>query len=154
MAIKLKVQEGQGTKLTVQDTSANLRLGDQVQVVQSTDYNDLENKPSINGVTLQGDKSITIGYDEAVSVGSAEVGEAVTGEPNYTPSGTVSGSVITSTETFMTGGAVTLTGSYSNYKLTLGATFTPTTTTKSIVTGIGNLAFTGNGVTLAAEIGE
>lgn len=86
---------------------------DIVEVRQSGDYNDLSNKPSINGVTLVGDKTTedlgieagvtswngqtgdvvytppnyALTYDESVSVGSAVVGEAVTGEPNYTPSG-------------------------------------------------------------------
>lgn len=152
MAIKLKVQSDPNIGLGVQDTRVRFGLSDQIQVVQSGDYNDLENKPSLNGVTLQGDKSITIGYDESVSVGSAEVGTAVTGTPNYTPSGTVTGSVTTSQETFMSNGTVTLTGTYSNYKLTLGATFTPTTSTKSLVTGIGNLTFNGNGVKFAVEM--
>lgn len=35
------------------------------------------------------DAQFTIGYDEAVSVGTAVVGEAVTATPNYTPSGDV-----------------------------------------------------------------
>lgn len=178
MAIKLKVQSEPNIGLGVQDTRVRFGLSDQIQVVQSTDYNDLENKPSINGVTLQGDLStsdlgIDVGvtswngqtgdvtytppdyvltYDEMSSVGYAEVGEAETAEPNYTPSGTVMGSVTTSAETFMNGGSVGINFQYGSYKLYItGLTFTPTTTTKNIVTGISNLTFNGNGVKFAVE---
>ena len=177
MAIKLKVQSDPNIGLGVQDTRVRFGLSDQIQVVQSGDYNDLENKPSINGVTLEGNKTTedlgiqagvtswngqtgdvtytppdyVLTYDELSSVGYAKVGEAETAEPNYTPSGTVTGSVTTSAETFMSGGTVTLESTYSNYKLILGTNFTPTTTTKSIVTGIGNLTFNGNGVKFAVE---
>ena len=98
------------------------------------------------------DAQFTIGYDESVSVGSAVVGEAVTGEPNYTPSGTVTGSVTTSRETFMTGGSTMVNTHYANYKLYFDSvSFVPTTTTKNIVTGVGDFAFNGNGVTFAIE---
>lgn len=151
---------------------------DIIEVLQSEDYEDLTNKPSINGVTLIGNKTTedlgieagvtswngqtgdvvytppnyALTYDESVSVGSAEVGEAVTGEPNYTPSGTVTGSVTKENVTMMSGAAVLLNYNYASYKLYFGnPAFAPTTTTKNIVTGIGNLNFTGNGVKFAVE---
>ena len=179
MAIKLKVQETPNVTFEASGGDAKVfGLRDLVQVVQSSDYDDLMNKPSINGVTLIGDKTtedlgIEVGvtswngqtgdvtytppnyaltYDESVSVGSAVVGEAVTGEPNYTPSGTVTGTVTTKAETFLSGGTVQFSPYYSNYRLYFDTpTFSPTTTTKNIVTGIENLTFNGNGVTFVIE---
>lgn len=110
---------------------------------------------SVNGQT--GDVVYTppnyaLTYDESVSVGSAVVGEAVTGEPNYTPSGTVTGSVTTSRETFMTGGGTMVNTHYANYKLYFDSvSFIPSKTTKDFVTGIGDFAFNGNGVTFVIE---
>jgi hypothetical protein len=176
MAIRLTIQEDR-PKLTVGQGSAIPLRASSGYPIYENNYDNLRNKPSINGVTLEGDKTTedlgieagvtswngqtgdvtytppnyALTYDESVSLGSAVVGEAVTGEPNYTPTGVVSGSVTTRQETFMTGGAVTVTGTYSNYKLYLGAIFTPTTTTKNIVTEIGDLTFTGNGVKFAVE---
>lgn len=207
MAIKLKVQETPNVTFEASGGDAEVfGLRDLVQVVQSSDYDDLMNKPSINGVTLIGDKTtedlgievgvtswngqtgdvvytppeapvqsvngkvgavvldaedvgampedaqFTIGYDEEVSVGAAVVGEAVTGEPNYTPSGTVTVSVTTSKEALVNGGNIGFQSNYINYKLYINTPiFYPTTTTKSIVTGIGDLTFTGNGVKFAVE---
>lgn len=176
MAIRLTIQEDRPKLKVGQGSAIPLRASSGYPVYENN-YDNLRNKPSINGVTLSGDKTTedlgieagvtswngqtgdvvytppnyALTYDESVSVGSAVVGEAVTGEPNYTPSGTVTGSVTTSQETFMTGGTAQLASWYTNYKLSIGATFTPTTTTKSIVTGIGDLTFTGNGVTFAIE---
>ena len=162
------------------DGRTELEFGtrDIIEVRQSGDYNDLANKPSINGVTLVGNKTtedlgIDVGvtswngqtgdvvysppnyaltYDESVSVGSAVVGEAVTGEPNYTPSGTVTGSVATSREIFVSGGNISFSSNYINYKLYINTPiFNPTTTIKNIVTGISNLTFNGNGVKFAVE---
>ena len=48
MAIRLRVQGEQITRLSTEDYVRN---------VQSTDYEDLTNKPQINGVTLEGDLS-------------------------------------------------------------------------------------------------
>ena len=179
MAIEFEIQDSNSLEFDLSDPQS-LEFGtrDIIEVRQSGDYPDLTNKPSINGVTLIGDKTtedlgIEVGvtswngqtgdvtytppnyaltYDESVSLGGAVVGEAVTGEPNYTPSGTVTGSVTTSRETFMSGGNATLFYYYGNNKLYIsGIVFTPTTTTKSIVTGIGDLTFTGNGVKFAVE---
>ena len=161
MAIKLKVQSDPNVQLGVQDNTVRFGLGDNVQVVQSGDYDDLTNRPQINGVTLTGNKTTEdlginlnykLTYDELSSVGYAEIGEAKTGEPNYTPTGTVTGSVTTGAESFVNGGNATLIYYHGNYKLYIsGINFTPTTTTKNIVTGIGNLNFTGNGVKFAVE---
>ena len=57
MAIKLKVQSDPNVQLGVQDNTVRFGLGDSVHVVQTSDYEDLENKPSINGVTLTGNKT-------------------------------------------------------------------------------------------------
>lgn len=169
MAIKLKVQSDPNIGLGVQDTTVRFGLGDHIQVVQSTDYEDLENKPSINGVTLVGNKTTedlgiqagvtswngqtgdvnytppnyALTYDESVSVGSAVVGEAVTGEPNYTPTGTIQ----TTSAEVLTGGTVALDYTYSNYKLIInGINFTPTKTT-----ALAGATFQGTGVNFAIE---
>ena len=57
MAIKLKVQSDPNVQLGVQDNTVRFGLGDSVQVVQSGDYDDLTNRPQINGVTLTGNKT-------------------------------------------------------------------------------------------------
>ncbi len=133
MAIRLTIQEDR-PKLTVGQGSAIPLRASSGYPIYENNYDNLRNKPSINGVTLEGDKttedlgietgvtswngetgavtfsesdptvpawakeanppSYELTYDESVSVGSAVVGEAVTGEPNYTPSGTVSASTL------------------------------------------------------------
>lgn len=206
MAIRLKVQE-QNIRLNTENDNVNFNLGDSVQVVQSGDYDDLANRPQINGVTLTGNKttedlgieagvtswngetgdvvfnetdptvpswakeenppSYEFAYDESMSVGYAEVGEAVTGEPNYTPSGTVTGtingaisqSVTKDTVTMMYNGSVSLNANYNNYVLTLSTSFNPSTVNQTIVTnvtaptfnGTGDFTFNGTGVTFAIE---
>lgn len=179
MAIEFEIQDSNSLEFDFSDPQS-LEFGtrDIIEVRQSGDYLDLTNKPSINGVTLIGDKTtedlgIEVGvtswngqtgdvvytppnyaltYDESVSVGSAVVGEAVTGEPNYTPSGTVTATVTTKAETFLSGGTVQFSPYYSNYRLYFNTpTFSPTTTTKNIVTSIENLTFNGNGVKFAVE---
>ena len=57
MAIKLKVQSDPNVALGVQDNTVRFGLGDNVHVVQSRDYDDLTNRPQINGVTLTGNKT-------------------------------------------------------------------------------------------------
>lgn len=191
MAIRLTIQEDRPKLKVGQGSAIPLRASSGYPIYENN-YDDLRNKPSINGVTLSGNKttedlhiqagvtswngetgdvtfsesdptvpswakqanppSYELTYDEAVSVGSAEVGEAVTGEPNYTPTGTVTGSVTKQNVTMMSGAAVLFNYSHSAYKLHFGnPDFVPTTTTKSVVTGIGDLAFNGNGVTFAIE---
>lgn len=207
MAIEFEIQDSNSLEFDLSDPqSLEFSTSDIIEVRQSGDYPDLTNKPSINGVTLIGDKTtedlhieagvtswngqtgdvvytppeapvqsvngqsgavvldaedvgalpedteFAIGYDESVSVGSAVVGEAVTATPNYTPSGTVTATVTTKAETFLSGGTVQFSPYYSNYKLYFNTpTFSPTTTTKNIVTGINNLTFNGNGVKFAVE---
>lgn len=191
MAIRLTIQEDK-PKLRVGQGSAIPLRASRGYPIYENNYDNLRNKPSINGVTLSGNKttedlgieagvtswngetgavtfsesdptvpswakeanppSYELTYDESVSVGSAVVGEAITGEPNYTPTGTVNATVTKESATLMSGGSVGLNSYYGNYKLYItGLTFTPTTTTKSIVTGIGDLTFTGNGVKFAVE---
>ena len=48
MSIKMKIQDAGSVKFSMRD---------RVEVVPPTDYEDLENKPSINGVTLVGNKT-------------------------------------------------------------------------------------------------
>lgn len=83
-------------------------------------------------------------YDENVTVGIAEVGTAITGTPNYTPSGDIR--YTTDTVAEATSGELTYT--YDNYVLTItGMTFT--TTSKTVVTSVDG--FEGNGVTFVIE---
>lgn len=86
-------------------------------------------------------------YDDSSSVGLAEVGDAVTGEPNYTPSGDIHQTM--ENISFMTGASVggDLSASFSNGTLTLslsGLSITPTTATKNVATSAP--VFVGNGV--------
>lgn len=194
MAIRLTIQEDRPKLKVGQGSAIPLRASSGYPVYENN-YDNLRNKPSINGVTLSGDKTTedlhievsggvtswngqtgdvvytppnyALAYDESVSVGSAVVGEAVTGEPNYTPSGRVTGTIsgainqkITrDTVTMMYNGSVSLNANYSNYVLTLSTSFSPSTVNKTIVTnvtaptfnGTSDLTFTGNGVTFAIE---
>lgn len=91
-------------------------------------------------------------YDEASSVGSAEVGTAVTGTPNYIPSGDIHQTM--EEVTFLTNASVSgkLSASVSNGTLTLslsGLCITPTTATKSVATSAP--VFVGNGVHFVIE---
>ena len=192
MAIKLKIQDNTTRLKFRQDEGIKMSASDVIPLYEN-DYENLRNKPSINGVTLSGDKTTedlgieagvtswngqtgdvvytppnyALTYDESVSVGSAVVGEAVTGEPNYTPSGTVTGTingaisqrVTKDTVTMMYNGWVSLNANYSNYVLTLSTSFNPSTVNKTIVTnvtaptfnGTGDFTFNGTGVTFVIE---
>ena len=86
--------------------------------------------------------TFALGYDPDCSVGLAEVGDAVTAEPNYTPTGTISQTM--ENISFMTGGTAELTASFYNGTLTLGVSLTPTTATKNVATSAP--VFVGNGV--------
>lgn len=97
---------------------------------------------SVQGAT--GDVVLDIAYDEQSSVGLAEVGTAITSEPNYTPTGRVE-QTLESVE-FMTGATGILNASCSNATLYLGFSLTPTKTTKTIPTSAA--VFNGNGVNL------
>lgn len=90
---------------------------------------------------------VIIGYDEQTSVGYAQTGTAVTGTPNYTPSGSVS----YTTDTVGEATGATLNYSYSNYALIISGV-TVNSTPKSVVTSVGGL--NGNGVTFTAKIAE
>ena len=58
MAIKLRVQEPGPVQLIPSGGDAAVfGVGDSVQVVESSSYDDLTDKPQINGVTLSGNKS-------------------------------------------------------------------------------------------------
>lgn len=100
------------------------------------------NVSSVQGAT--GDVVLDIAYDEQSSVGLAEVGTAITSEPNYTPTGRVE-QTLESVE-FMTGATGNLYASCSNATLYLGFSLTPTKTTKTIPTSAA--VFNGNGVNL------
>ena len=81
-----------------------------------------------------------LGYDEMSSVGIAEVGEAVTGTPNYTPSGSVSYSV----GTVQTAFSVDLDYTIGAYALFINGFKTTASGSIPIVTGING--FNGTGV--------
>lgn len=94
---------------------------------------------SLNGET--GDLSVSIGYGEN-TVGNAVTGTAVTEEPNYTPSGTVS----LTPPTVVTDVAASLSYSYSDYKLYMSGVNTTSVSVPNSAT------FVGNGVTLALNV--
>ena len=100
---------------------------------------------SLNGET--GDLTVSIGYGEN-TVGNAVTGTAVTEEPNYTPSGTIS---LTSTETAVVRTvSSSLSYYYSNYKLYMSGVDTTVNTTNISVPN--SATFVGNGVTLALNV--
>ena len=99
----------------------------------------------LTGTGTGGDYILT--YDDSSSVGLAEVGDAVTGEPNYIPSGDIH-QTIEELE-LMTGGTAELTASFANGTLTLGVSLTPTTATKNVATSAP--VFVGNGVHFVIE---
>ena len=91
--------------------------------------------------------TFALGYDPESSVGLAEVGDAVTGEPNYTPSGDIQQTI--EELKLMTGGTAELTASFYAGTLTLGVSLTPTTATKNVATSAP--VFVGNGVHFVIE---
>lgn len=91
--------------------------------------------------------TFALGYDPDCSVGLAKVGDAVTDEPFYTPSGQIEQTM--EEVSFMTGGTAELTTSYYNGTLTLGVLLTPTTATKNVATSVP--VFVGNGVNFVIE---
>ena len=112
----------------------------------------------VNGVKVVGTRSgggggsYILTYDDSSSVGLAEVGDAVTGEPNYTPSGDIHQTM--EEVTFLTDASVSgeLSASFSNGTLTLslsGLSITPTTATKNVATSAP--VFVGNGVHFVIE---
>ena len=108
-----------------------------------------------SGVLLTGTGSgggdYILTYDPDCSVGLAEVGSAVTHDPNYTPSGDIQQTV--ETVEFMTGATFSgsLGATYSNGTVTLSLSglITPTTATKSVATSAP--VFVGNGVHFVIE---
>lgn len=77
MAIKLKVEEPPKTTLNASGSDAvTVTFGtrDYIEVVESGDYEDLTNKPSINGVELIGDKTAEDLGIEADNIFVAEYG--------------------------------------------------------------------------------
>ena len=104
-----------------------------------------------SGVLLTGTGSgggdYILTYDPDCSVGLAEVGSAVTHDPNYTPSGDIQQTV--ESISFMTDATANLTASFSNGTITLGVSLTPTTATKSVATSAP--VFVGNGVHFVIE---
>lgn len=82
MAIKLKVQTENDVKLNASGSAgATFGVSDLVQVVQSNDYDDLVNKPRINGVELIGDKTTSdLGIEAGVTSWNGQTGDVV-----YTP---------------------------------------------------------------------
>lgn len=95
--------------------------------------------------------SYELTYDPDCSVGLAEVGTAVTHDPNYTPSGDIQQTV--ETVTFMTDATFSgnIGASFSNGTLTLSFSglITPTTATKNVATSAP--VFVGNGVHFVIE---
>lgn len=106
----------------------------------------------LTGTGTGGGGDYVLTYDDSSSVGLAEVGDAVTGEPNYTPSGDIHQTM--EEVTFLTDASVSgeLSASFSNGTLTLslsGLSITPTTATKNVATSAP--VFVGNGVHFVIE---
>lgn len=140
------------------DTS--ISSGDKLVIIDSSDNNSIKASSISFGdgssTYLQNDGSwgspnYKLTYDELSSAGYAEVGIAQTGEPNYTPSGTVDAALSTEKLVVMTDGTAALTTFFSNCVLTIDVDFTPNKTTKNIITGIDDINFIGNGVKFAIE---
>ena len=91
--------------------------------------------------------TFALGYDPDSTVGLAKVGDAVTDEPFYTPTGTIAQTM--EEVSFMTGGTAELTASFASGTLTLGVSLTPTTATKNVATSAP--VFNGNGVHFVIE---
>ena len=101
----------------------------------------------LTGTGSGGGGDYILTYDPDCSVGSAEVGTAVTHEPNYTPSGDIHQTM--EEVTFLTDASLSgeLSASFSNGTLTLslsGLSITPSTATKNVATSAP--VFVGNGV--------
>ena len=77
MAIKLKVQDQQDVTFGVSDTdAAQFGTRDLVEMVQSGDYEDLINKPQINGVELIGNKTTEdLGIQAGVTSWNGQTGD-------------------------------------------------------------------------------
>ena len=126
-------------------TSVNGQTGD---VVLSADV------ASVNGKTgevvlnasdvgaIPDTTTFAFGYDPDSTVGLAEVGDAVTDEPFYTPTGTIAQTM--ENVSFLTGMTAELTASCPAGTLILGVSLTPTTATKNVATSAP--VFVGNGV--------
>lgn len=81
MAIKLKVGTDANVKLNASGTNAASFDMRDAQVVAIDNYNDLANKPSINGVELVGDKTTSdLGIDVGVTSWNGQTGDVI-----YTP---------------------------------------------------------------------
>lgn len=77
MAIRLTIADNEDIRLTAGGNSAPLTLdaGD-TTVVSATDYNELTNKPSINGVELSGNKTTEdLGIEAGVSSFNGQTGD-------------------------------------------------------------------------------
>lgn len=82
MAIKFEIQDSNSLEFDLSSTQ-NLEFGtrDIIEVRQSGDYEDLTNKPSINGVTLVGNKTTEdLGIQAGVTSWNGQTGDVV-----YTP---------------------------------------------------------------------
>lgn len=81
MAIKLKVQEDNIVSLGVEEENINFNLGDSVVVMETDNYDDLINRPKINGVTLTGNKTTEdLRIEAGVKSWNGQTGDVV-----YTP---------------------------------------------------------------------
>lgn len=89
-----------------------------------------------------------IGYDSATTAGGAIVGEAVTSEPNYTPTGTVT---LTKEPVSVMNGA---TLDYEYDSDTGSLVIYGINATTSNIQSVSGAQFIGNGVTLKVEIVE
>lgn len=86
MAINLDVQEQPNIELEVIGSDrADFSIRDMVEVVASNDYDDLINRPQINGVTLTGNKTAEdLGIEAGVSSFNGQTGDVTFAETDPT----------------------------------------------------------------------
>lgn len=97
MAIRLTIADNEDIRLTAGANSAPLTLdaGD-TTVVSATDYNELTNKPSINGVELSGNKTTEdLGIEAGVSSFNGQTGDITYTAPVASVNGQTGNVIIT-----------------------------------------------------------
>lgn len=146
MAIELEVFENCVDFYPAED-STTFDLRDRIEIIASSDYNDLDNKPALNGRELIGDQDIKLVYDPTTSVGFAKTDSAETGLPNYTPVGTIQ----TTSRAIDVPYRAAFNITYTSTRVSIAREvilFTRKETVMSSVDG-----FTGTGVNFSIEIG-
>lgn len=147
-----KVIYGGNTLMDITDTTATesdvvsgeiFYLANGTRGVGTANYISTETDPTVpSWAKAQNPPTYTLTYDQNSSVGSAQVGTAVTGTANYTPSG----DVVVTTKTVDIPTGTTVYDGVEGYILNIGVglTITPTEI-------IDKVTFNGNGVHFTIE---